>query len=85
VTLHVHAPADGSQAVTRVPAPDGSAAPVTFTTRRAGDEVVVETDSALPWNVLLVGAAPGEGGQAHRFGALYRLAAGTTRLAARLG
>jgi alpha-D-xyloside xylohydrolase len=83
VTLRVYAPADPSETVTSVPAPDGSAAPVTFTTRRAGDEVVVETESALPWNVLLVGAAPTEHGEAHPLGALYRSGPGTPRLTTR--
>ncbi len=55
VTLRVHAPADGVEVVTRIPAPDGSTA-ASFRTRRAGDTVTVTSDDAPgPWRVLLAG------------------------------
>jgi alpha-D-xyloside xylohydrolase len=55
VTLHVHAPADGAEVVTRVPATDGSTAAV-FRTRRAGGTVTVEAEHAPgPWKVRLAG------------------------------
>jgi alpha-D-xyloside xylohydrolase len=84
VTLRVYAPADGAETVTAVPAPDGAAeAAATFRTRREGGTFTVETDSALPWNVLLVGASPADGAEPHPQGALHRCAAGTPRLTAR--
>ncbi|GAA1190995.1 alpha-xylosidase [Streptomyces hebeiensis] len=83
VTLRVYAPAEGVDTVTTIPAPDGSGAAAVFTTRRTGDEIVVETDSALPWKVLLVGAAPTGEGAADRLGALYSCPAGTPRLTVR--
>ncbi|MFI0938786.1 alpha-xylosidase [Streptomyces sp. NPDC021020] len=83
VTLRVYAPADGATTVTPVPAPDGSGTPVTFTVTRAGDEITVETDSALPWNVLLAGVETPGHGEPHPLGTLHRCAAGVTRLAAR--
>ncbi|MDX6350162.1 MAG: alpha-D-xyloside xylohydrolase, partial [Streptomyces sp.] len=55
VTLRVHAPADGGETVTAVPAPDGGIAAV-FRTRRTGDVVTVEAENATSWRVLLVGA-----------------------------
>ncbi|MFE2432351.1 alpha-xylosidase [Streptomyces sp. NPDC059373] len=55
VTLRVHAPADGGETVTAVPAPDGGIAAV-FRTRRTGDVVTVEAENATSWCVLLVGA-----------------------------
>ncbi|WP_405563947.1 alpha-xylosidase [Streptomyces sp. NBC_01180] len=82
VTLAVHAPADGSTAVTAIPLPDGSGEAAVFTTRRSGDEIVVETASQLPWNVLLVGASTVRGGTSHPLGALYSCPAGTPRLTA---
>ena len=80
VTLRVYAPSDQSETVTPVPAAHDSPDSVTFITLRAGDEIVVETESALPWNVLLVGATPTEDGEEHPLGALYRCAAGVPRL-----
>ncbi|WP_405754166.1 alpha-xylosidase [Streptomyces sp. NBC_01411] len=82
VTLGVHAPADGSTAVTAIPLPDGSGEAAVFTTRRSGDEIVVETASELPWNVLLVGASTARGGTSHPLGALHSCPAGTPRLTA---
>ena len=56
VVLHVHAPADGEETVTAVPAPDGTVSAV-FRTRREGGTVHVTTEDAVkPWQVLLVGA-----------------------------
>src|SRR5262249_30717493 len=55
VTLRVHSPADGSTNVTTVPSRGGDGPAAVFTVRRAGDEITVETDSDLPWHVLLVG------------------------------
>lgn len=83
VTLRVHTPADGSTVVTAVPLPDGSGEAAVFTTRRSGDEIVVETDSQLPWTVLLVGVEAAEGGVPHGLGTLYVCPAGTPRLTAR--
>lgn len=83
VTLRVHTPADGSTTVTAVPLPDGSGQAAEFTTRRSGDEIVVETASQLPWNVLLVGVEAAEGGTPHPLGTLYVCPAGTPRLTAR--
>ncbi|WP_329459524.1 alpha-xylosidase [Streptomyces sp. NBC_01497] len=80
VTLRVHRPADGSGTVTSVPARDGSPAAV-FTVRRTGGTVTVETDSALPWRLLLVGAAAGGDATADPLGALHTCPAGTRRLA----
>ncbi|MGW7291164.1 alpha-xylosidase [Streptomyces xiamenensis] len=59
VTLRVHAPADGVETVTALPAPDGSTA-VTFRTRRDGDAVTVTAEPAPgaalgPWQVQLAG------------------------------
>ncbi|MFJ4923743.1 alpha-xylosidase [Streptomyces sp. NPDC088725] len=83
VTLRVYAPEDGARTVTAIPAADGSTAAV-FTTRRTGDEIVVETESARPWKVLLVGATATGDAVADPLGALYTCPAGTSRLAARL-
>jgi alpha-D-xyloside xylohydrolase len=55
VTLRVHAPADGGETVTAVPAPDGGIAAL-FRTSRTGDVVTVEAENATSWRVLLVGA-----------------------------
>ncbi|ARQ67665.1 alpha-xylosidase [Streptomyces marincola] len=55
VTLRVHAPAEGAETVTRVPAPDGGQAAVFRTTRR-GDVVTVEATGAPgPWQVVVAG------------------------------
>ncbi|WP_225845898.1 alpha-xylosidase [Streptomyces sp. HPF1205] len=85
VTLRVYEPADESVRVTTVPAPDGSGPDVTFTTRRSGDAIVVETDSERPWNVLLTNAEPAAAqppvtADTHPLGALYACPAGTPRL-----
>ncbi|MFJ2443769.1 alpha-xylosidase [Streptomyces sp. NPDC087658] len=87
VTLRVYAPAPasvegGADVVTTIPLPDGSGAAAVFTTRRSGDGIVVETESRLPWNVLLMGAAPAGDAVADPLGALYRCPAGTRRLTA---
>ncbi|WP_042406751.1 alpha-xylosidase [Streptacidiphilus carbonis] len=64
VTLHVHAPADGCETLTTVPAPDGMTGP-TFRVHREGDTVTVDAvrppAEAKPWQVLLVGASATEG------------------------
>jgi alpha-D-xyloside xylohydrolase len=83
VTLRVHSPADGTESVTTVPARDGSPAAV-FSVRRVGVEVTVETDSDLPWRLLLAGAAPTGDGTSDPLGALYTCPAGTHRLTAAL-
>jgi alpha-D-xyloside xylohydrolase len=83
VTLRVYAPADGSETVTVIPTPDGSGPAAVFTTRRTGADIVVETRSQLPWNVVLVGAAPTGKGIPDTLGARYTCAAGTNRLTAR--
>ena len=83
VTLRVHAPEDGSTTVTTVPTADGSGAAAVFTTRRTGEQIVVETTGGLPWNVLLVGSAAEGEGAGDPLGALYRCPAGTRRLTAR--
>ncbi|RDG40016.1 alpha-xylosidase [Streptomyces corynorhini] len=84
VTLRVYAPGDGdSEVVVPVPAPDGSGDAAVFTVRRTAADVVVETGGALPWRVLLVGAAPTGDGVADPLGALYTCPAGTGRLTAR--
>ncbi|MDH6622576.1 alpha-D-xyloside xylohydrolase [Streptomyces sp. LBL] len=81
VTLHVYpGGADGSETVTTIPTRSGSAAAAVFTTRRSGGETVVETESELPWNVVVVGATPGDAAQAHPVGALYPAPPGTHRL-----
>ncbi|MDT0268404.1 alpha-xylosidase [Streptomyces sp. DSM 44915] len=55
VTLRVHAPVDGAEVVTRVPAPDGGR-PTVFRTRRVGGEVTVTAEGAPgPWSVVLAG------------------------------
>jgi alpha-D-xyloside xylohydrolase len=84
VTLHVHAPADGQETVTMVPAPDGSVS-ATFRTRREGAAVHVTTEDATkPWQVLLVGASAAEqltraaSSQPTPHGVLLRCAAGTS-------
>jgi alpha-D-xyloside xylohydrolase len=57
VTLRVHAPADGAEVVTRIPAADGSTA-ATFRTRRDGATVTVEAERAPgPWRASLAGPA----------------------------
>ena len=81
VTLHVYEPADGTERVTTVPAPDGSGTAATFTTRCTAEEIVVETDSDKPWNILLVGAHSGDSGSPHPLGAFHRCSAGTPRRA----
>ncbi|MFI5754619.1 alpha-xylosidase [Streptomyces sp. NPDC051569] len=82
VTLRVYAGgADGSETVTTIPTQDGSGAAAVFTTRRTGGEIVVETESDLPWQVLLVGATPEGDGAVDPRGALYTAPAGTHRLA----
>jgi alpha-D-xyloside xylohydrolase len=78
VTLRVHRPADGTETVTVVPARDGSPGAV-FTVRRTGGAVTVETDSTLPWRVLLVGAAVQGEAAADPLGALHTCPAGTHR------
>ncbi|MEU3186088.1 alpha-xylosidase [Streptomyces sp. NPDC006923] len=83
VTLRVHAPAEDSETVTAIPTRDGSGTMAVFTTRRTGEEIVVETDSELPWKVLLVGATAEGDGVQDPLGALYTCAAGTHRLTAR--
>ncbi|MGY0064397.1 alpha-xylosidase [Streptomyces sp. LZ34] len=81
VTLHVYpGGADGSETVTTIPARSGSAAAAVFTVRRSGGETVVETESELPWNVVVVGATPAGDAQAHPSGALYPAPPGTYRL-----
>jgi alpha-D-xyloside xylohydrolase len=80
VTLRVYAPADGSETVTTIPTADGSGPAAVFTTHRGDQEIVVETASELPWNVLLVGSAPTKNSVAHPLGALYPCQAGTHRL-----
>ncbi|MCF3964409.1 alpha-xylosidase [Streptomyces fuscigenes] len=81
VTLRVHGHGDGSETVTTVPGRDGSPAAV-FTTRHTGGEITVETDSTLPWRVLLVGAEPCGEAAADPLGALYACPAGTPGLTA---
>ncbi|UED87685.1 alpha-xylosidase [Streptomyces profundus] len=55
VTLRVHAPVDGAEVVTRVPAPGGGAG-ATFRTRRRGAELTVTAEGADgPWSVVLAG------------------------------
>lgn len=80
VTLRVHTPADGSETVTAIPAPDGSGPAAVFTTRRQGGDIIVETGSRLPWNVVLVGASPTGEGVPDPLGARYTCPAGTARL-----
>ncbi|MES4904153.1 MULTISPECIES: alpha-xylosidase [unclassified Streptomyces] len=81
VTLHVYpGGADGSVTVTTIPTRSGSAAAAVFTVRRSGGETVIETESELPWNVVVVGAAPADDARAHPAGALYPAPPGTHRL-----
>ncbi|RMI35909.1 alpha-xylosidase [Streptomyces triticirhizae] len=55
VTLRVHAPGDGVEVVTRVPAGTGERAAV-FRTRRSGDELTVTAEGAPGgWSVVLAG------------------------------
>ncbi|KAF4410121.1 alpha-xylosidase [Streptomyces lycii] len=91
VTLRVHAPADGTVTVTRVPAPDGRTA--VFRTRRDGGLVTVEAEGATgSWQVLLTGVEAGgaeatEGAAACEdtdLGALVTAPAGTTAVSARV-
>jgi alpha-D-xyloside xylohydrolase len=92
VTLRVHAPADGGETITCVPAPDGSTAGV-FRVRRTGDTVEVEAQGerppASPWNVLLVGARDIDGAEGAAsvertaLGVLLACDAGTGRVSAR--
>jgi alpha-D-xyloside xylohydrolase len=79
VTLRVHRPGENSETVTTIPARDGSPA-ATFTTRCDAERVTVETDSTLPWRVLLVGAEARPEAEADPLGALYTCPAGTARL-----
>ncbi|MDT0541489.1 MULTISPECIES: alpha-xylosidase [Streptomyces] len=80
VTLHVYpGGADGSVTVTTIPARSGTAAAV-FTVRRSGGETVIETESELPWNVVVVGATPADDAGAHPAGPLYAAPPGTHRL-----
>ncbi|TDC23844.1 alpha-xylosidase [Streptomyces sp. 8K308] len=54
VTLRVHAPADGVETVTTVPAPGGT--PATFRIRREGDTVTVTAEGAPgAWRVEIAG------------------------------
>ncbi|MEU5023511.1 alpha-xylosidase [Streptomyces milbemycinicus] len=81
VTLHVYpGAADGSVTVTTIPARSGSAAAAVFTVRRSGGETVIETESELPWNVVVVGETPADDAGAHPAGALYQAPPGTHRL-----
>ncbi|MGK5500241.1 alpha-xylosidase [Streptomyces sp. URMC 125] len=85
VTLRVHAPADGMETVTEIPAPDGSTA-ATFHTRCSNGTVTVRTDDAPgEWHVLLAGAAA-SGDRARKAGPGVRAgaSAGTRELVLRL-
>jgi alpha-D-xyloside xylohydrolase len=82
VTLRVHAPEDGTETVTVIPAPDGGTSAV-FRTRLAGSTVTVETNSAHAWQVLLAGAKRAdEGGEVTPLGVRYACEAGTRSLTA---
>jgi alpha-glucosidase (family GH31 glycosyl hydrolase) len=78
------APAEGAEYVTEVPSPDGSGPSAIFTTRRNGAEIVIESTSDKPWNVLLVGANHVGKGAPHPLGALFTCPAGTRRARRRL-
>ncbi|MFI1330673.1 alpha-xylosidase [Streptomyces sp. NPDC020845] len=81
VTLHVYpGGADGAVTVTTIPARSGSAAAAVFTVRRSGGETVIETESELPWNVVVVGETPADDAGAHPAGALYQAPPGTHRM-----
>ena len=91
VTLRVHAPADGAETVTTIPAADGSPAAV-FRTRRTGGVLTVEAGEApaRPWQVLLVGATDTGGvtgataeAVSGPAGVLLRVPAGTGEVTAR--
>jgi alpha-D-xyloside xylohydrolase len=84
VTLRVYEPAEGAEYVTEVPSPDGSGPSAIFTTRRNGAEIVIESTSDKPWNVLLVGANHVGKGAPHPLGALFTCPAGTRRARRRL-
>ncbi|MEV6421185.1 alpha-xylosidase [Streptomyces sp. NPDC051662] len=71
------------ETVTAIPTQDGSGDAAVFTVRRSGAEVVVETGSELPWNVLLVGAAATGDAVPDPLGARYHCPAGTHRLTVR--
>ncbi|MFD4697899.1 alpha-xylosidase [Streptomyces niveus] len=76
VTLRVHAPVDGADVTTRIPAPDGSTAAV-FHTRRDGDVLTVRAEGAAgPWHVQF----PGPSAE----GTLLTAHPGTASLTARL-
>ncbi|MFG1809724.1 alpha-xylosidase [Streptomyces sp. NPDC049040] len=83
VTLRLYAPGDSGERVTFVPSPDGSGTAATFTTRYSPGEIVVETDSRLPWNVLVVDADPARSDGSPGRGALHACPAGTPNLVIR--